>query len=508
MSELENTSNDDAELTQLLDEADRRQGKKELVFFVRRFLMTFDPRPEAFPHHLPFDLYVFQEEFILDVYQAIKTGEDLFIEKSRDMGASWCVLAVLFWCWLYEDGFQALIGSRKEEYVDKLGDLKALFPKFDYMIEHLRGEFLLPAGFNVKEHRNYMRLVNPENGNAIIGESSNPNFSRGGRFTVILYDEFGFWQHAKQAWTAGGDATRCRIAVTTPPDVPSYAKTVRYGGKTRVITLHWSKHPEKDKQWYADEQKRRTPEEMLHEIDISWEYSASGRPYPETDNLPFGNYGYDPTLPLYVSLDVGLDMVSIGWYQPVQNSDWWTLVEAFEKTDQIIDWFFPFFGKAIDNSGKFTYTDEELELIERVKYWRQAVFYGDPSGKQRHVESKESAYGKLQTIGIYVMVNEKENEWIARRDATKRFLPRLRVNDTPGTRWWQTCISSAHYPKRAEESQATSAIVKPVHDWTSHHRTQTEYFSVNYKVHSIPTDPPKHQQARPRQFDSSGRLLS
>ena len=113
MTELPNTSNDEAELKKLLDEADRREARKSRVFFVRRFLKTFDPRPEAYPHDVDFDPYLFQEEFIEDLYHAITIGNDLFIEKSRDMGASWCVLAVFFWCWLFEPGFQALVGSRK-----------------------------------------------------------------------------------------------------------------------------------------------------------------------------------------------------------------------------------------------------------------------------------------------------------------------------------------------------------------------------------------------------------
>lgn len=488
-------------VAEAIAELKRRKAAKNRIVFVREFLKTFDPRPEAAPHHIDFDPYGFQEDFIEDIYRAIKEGHDEFIEKSRDMGASWCVLAVIFWCWIYEDGFQALLGSRKEDYVDD-PDMKALFPKFDYFIEHCKDKSVLP---NFK--RTYMSLINLDNGNAIVGESSNPNFGRAGRFTVILYDELGFWPDAKRSWTAGGDATRCRIAITTPPDEPSYAKVLRFSGLVHVITLHWSLHPNKDQAWYEGEKKRRTPEEILHEIDISWEYSAGGRPYPEADALPWGEYPYDANLPLYVSLDVGLDRVAIGWWQPVRNSDWWTLVEAFEEEDRIIDWYYPFFGLPIDSSGKYVYTDEHLAMIEHVRYWKRGIFFGDPSGKSRHVESQESPYGKMKQVGLYVQSNERENDWKSRRDATRRLLPRLRLNDTPGVRWWHTCMTSAAFPKRAEQSQATTAIVLPIHNWTSHHRTMAEFFAVNYK--NFP-DLPSQQSGmvRKRVYDSTGRLIS
>jgi hypothetical protein len=119
-------------------------------------------------------------------------------------------------------------------------------------------------------------------------------------------------------------------------------------------------------------------------------------------------------------------------------------------------------------------------MIELLKFWPKATWFGDPSGNQRHIESGISAYKRLEEQKIYVQVNTKQNDWIPRRDETKKLLVKLRVNETDGTTWWKECVKSARYPKREDTSQATSAIAKPVHDWTSHHRTQTEFFAVNY----------------------------
>jgi len=481
-----------SELGDVLAELDRRKARQDPVFFINKYLKTFDPRPSAPEHHLDFTLYDYQVSYIHELVAAIKSGKDidLLVEKSRDMGISWVTLAVFVWFWLFEAGFAAHLGSRIQDYVDD-GTAKSLFWKIEYMLRNIKDTQLLPEGFDTRTHRTFMKLKNPENGNEITGEAASSNFSRGGRYTVVLLDEGGFWRDFESAWTAAGDSTQCRVLVTTPPNVPSYAKAIRFSGKVKVLTYLWRLHPLKDEAWYARQQQRRTEEEMLHEIDISWEYSKSGRPYPEVDDVKFGDFPYNPDLPLYISIDLGRDAVALGYYQPVPNTNWLTLIEAYQNSDKIIDWYVPMLGGDIES--KYIYTDDDLAFIEKIRYWRKAIFYGDPSGAQRHVESERSPYKVLKDdYKIVVQSNTKLNDYISRRDETKRLLMNLRANDTPGVRYWHTCVQSAHYPEKAETSQSTTEVVKPVHDWTSHHRTQTEFFAVNYKK-----PPAKERPKRP-----------
>lgn len=486
---------DKSELVEMLEELDRKRARRDPVFFVTKYLQTFDPRPTAPEHDLDFELYPFQQQYVIDLVAAIRNGDDLLIEKSRDMGISWVTLAVLVWFWLYEPGFQALLGSRKEDFVDGPG-MDALFPKLRYMLRKIKDPLLLPRRFDMRKHSPFLTLINPENGNTITGESANSDFGRAGRYTVALCDEGGFWRDLKSSWTALGESTLCRILITTPPDKPSYAKFIRFNGLTRVLTFLWRLHPLKDDSWYEYQKTKKTAEEMMHEIDISWEYSKGGRPYPEADTLPFGKHEYDPDLPLYVSIDLGRDAVALGYWQPVRNSKWLTLVDAYENSNKIIDWYVPFLGGDVDS--QFTdYTDDDLAFINKIKYWRKPIFYGDPSGNQKHIESERSAYTVLkEDYGIIVNSNTMLNDFPSRRDETKRLLMNTRVNDTPGTRYWHTCITSAVYPERSETSQSTTETNKPVHDWTSHHRTQTEFFAVNYKKPT--TMKPKRPQRRPR----------
>lgn len=50
------------------------------------FLRTYNPRLNK--PHVPFITYPYQDQFILDIINAVETGIDVWVEKSRDMGLS------------------------------------------------------------------------------------------------------------------------------------------------------------------------------------------------------------------------------------------------------------------------------------------------------------------------------------------------------------------------------------------------------------------------------------
>jgi len=278
---------------------------RDILFAFNAFFYTYDPRKRPF-HNIPFATWEFQDPEILELQNAIKQGYDALIEKTRDMGVSWTVLLVFLHAWLDPiGGTEFLLGSRIEDYVDKKGDMRTLFQKVRYALYKLP-KWLRPKGFHEKKHDNYMRLFNPETGAVISGESNNPNFSTGGRYAGILFDEFAKWESTDEsAWTAAGDASPCRIAVSTPFGAGGQYYRLVTDGKTKRITLHWKLHPEKslglscvwpspnedDKRrmgdhwepdiklvspWYDKECLRRTPTEIAQELDI--DYIGAGNP--------------------------------------------------------------------------------------------------------------------------------------------------------------------------------------------------------------------------------------
>jgi len=292
---------------------------KDVLFAFNAFFYTLDVRKRPFQHQ-PFCTWEFQDETIFSLHESIISGRDEVIEKSRDMGASWMILLTFFHIWLDPiGGGDFLLGSRIEDYVDKKGDMRALFPKVRYALYRLP-KWLRPKGFVVRKHDNYMKLENPETGSTIIGESNNANFSTGGRFLASLFDEFAKWESTDvAAWTAAGDATPCRVANSTPFGAGGQYYTLVTDGKTKKTTLHWSRHPEKGadlscvwpppneedrsrlgddwrpeekitSSWYEKECLRRSRKEVAQELDI--DYLGSGNPVFDGkawDSLQFYN---------------------------------------------------------------------------------------------------------------------------------------------------------------------------------------------------------------------------
>lgn len=448
----------------------------DILYFFEEYLWTFDPRPEAFPHHLRFELYPFQREFILDLKDRILRGEDVLVEKSRDMGVSWMVLGVFLWFWFFIPGSQFLLGSRKEDLVDSK-KVESLYGKLDYMMDRLS---IAPPKYSADKHRTYMTLLNPSNGNSIGGESANANFARQGRYKAVLMDEIAFWESPETGWTAAGESTKCRIGVTTPPKRPNFIKYLRFSGRVPVVTLHWKLHPKKDAAWYEAQKLRKLPEEIAQEIDINWEGSITGRVYPEFEHIRVDKFLYQPSWPLYISHDPGYspDPYALGWWQVDPSTGRSRLIEALETTGKVAEWFLPFFGLPINS--EFVYTDDELALIEKVKGWKRAIHYGDVYGRRKDEVTGFGVYGTYQKHGIYVQSNTNANDLESRKTAARRVLVNMDMADTPGTRHFLGCIQNARYPDLAETSNRITPNVKPIHDWTSHMRTMLEFYAVNY----------------------------
>ena len=275
---------------------------RDILFAFNAFFFTLDVRKRPL-HNQPFCTYGFQDEALLMLVDHINRGEDLPIEKSRDMGASWMIVGTFVWFWLNPaGGADFLMGSRIEDYVDKKGDMRTLFEKARYLVYKLP-RWLWPRGFSPQKHDNFMRLTNPETGASITGESNNANFSTGGRYAAVLFDEFAKWESTDvAAWTAAGDATPCRIPNSTPFGAAGQHYDLVTDVTKKKLVMHWSKHNDKcvglycvwpkpeeaeetidhenwvglRSQWYDLQCKRRSSQEIAQELDI--DYIGAGSP--------------------------------------------------------------------------------------------------------------------------------------------------------------------------------------------------------------------------------------
>src|SRR6267142_4429501 len=103
---------------------------------------------------VPVVLYPHQKEFILHFTEVLKQAAESetfrwneIMEKARMTAGTWSVLFVFIWMWLFHNA-SFIVLSKKEDYVDKEGDLDTPFEKMRFFLRRLP-EFLLPPGFDI-----------------------------------------------------------------------------------------------------------------------------------------------------------------------------------------------------------------------------------------------------------------------------------------------------------------------------------------------------------------------
>jgi hypothetical protein len=198
----------------------------------------------------PFVLWPCQERAVKEITDAVDGGRDVVVRKSRDMGASWLLAAVASWGWLFK-GWQALLVSRVEDGVDRPGDPDSLMWKVDFLLQG-QPPWLLPGPADEllrrgSDTRQHMMLRNPLSGATIAGQASTAHVGRGGRRTLILFDEFASMGEAEAAWRSAADASACRIAVSTPlgsgTQYSTLVRMARTQGDPRLVELLYTDHP-------------------------------------------------------------------------------------------------------------------------------------------------------------------------------------------------------------------------------------------------------------------------
>ncbi len=248
--------------------------KDDPVKFINDWGMTTDPRnPEiGLPTTVPFILFKRQVEFIEWIHARWKAREDGIVEKSRDMGCSWLCVAFACWMVIFHPGTVVGVGSRKEDYVDKLGDPKSLLWKVRKFIGMLPAE-LRPHGctWNESKHAPSMRVM-CEQESAIIGEAGD-NIGRGARTSLYLVDEAAHLLHPESTDAALSATSNCKIHVSSVngPGNPFYKK--RHGGEFPVFIFDWRQDPRKNEEWYAKQVRTLDPSVLAQEIDRNYESS-------------------------------------------------------------------------------------------------------------------------------------------------------------------------------------------------------------------------------------------
>lgn len=376
----------DSEFKEIIKE----KCKRDIMFFVNMFGFTYDPRNEAKFRHIPFILYDFQEDMIKWLEERLEKREDGLIEKSRDMGVTWTGLIWIVWHWLFDNGFSAHIGSRKQEYVDRSGDMDTLFERIRYILRRLP-EWLIPKGFNWRRHSTFMRIINPERESIITGEATNDDFGRQARATVCWLDEFASWQHSESAWSAVSSVTPVKIVVSTPKGRFNTFARLRFESDIKVFTLHWSRHPKKSPEWYEKikREKIMTSQEIAQELDIDYTSSAGKPVFPDfRKDKHTGEFNVNPDKPIYRGWDFGYHHPAVVFAQ-FDDNDRLIVLDEVMGEDVLLEVF-----------------AKEYVLNRFVNHKAGFRDYCDPAGRQRSDKNEKTSIEILRGIGIYPIWRE------------------------------------------------------------------------------------------------------
>ena len=196
--------------------------RKDFWYWSVSFAHVHEPRildddAENFNTKVPFIPWPHQIP-VVDRILEVLGKRDLRIVKSRAQGASWILVLIFIWCWLYRPGFKGNLVSKDEQAVDRRDDMDSIFGKCDWLIERLP---VWMVGIKNKHwRRNYGEhyLTRMDGETAITGYACTGDVASGGRALV-----FGMDEHAKhprgpdrEAMAATQPISRCRLFISTP----------------------------------------------------------------------------------------------------------------------------------------------------------------------------------------------------------------------------------------------------------------------------------------------------
>ncbi len=217
--------------------------EQDVLFWINSFVWQHNPRKKKYDAEVgPFITWDFQDEAVKVILWHIAEDEDLLIEKSREMGASWLCLLVMDWLALFHHNKKFLCVSHSEDAVDRPDDPDSLFWKVQFVHENL------PAWMGQPRKRK-MGFAYKRTRSAVNGAATTVRSGVGGRATAVFLDEFSKQRddHAILGHTAD---TGCRIFNGTHYGVGTAFFGLTQRPDLHKLQLHWSQHPDKRKGLY------------------------------------------------------------------------------------------------------------------------------------------------------------------------------------------------------------------------------------------------------------------
>lgn len=367
-------------------------------YFIYNYCYTIDTRKindkiflmKQWPHLL---------KLIDELNDSLKNSINIIVEKSRDMGISWTIMAWEMHKVLFRDGFMALNVSRREAEVEDPGKTpRSLFGRLDFMYKRL------PAFLKMRVDNPFLSFKVPVNNSYIVGESANVNAGRDTQYSFILIDEAGMIPILGEMWKSVANSSNFICLNSTPPREGRKHKLgqLRFAEDSgfKVLRYHWTEHPEKGPVWYAKKTRDMTEDDIARELDINWEKAISFKIYPEFDeSIHVATYDipFNPKKPFYMSFDFGLDdPESVLFYQKdidADNNPRLLVINEYERGGLL-------------TSEHYVNIQKKLIEIGFTGLTQSIICSGDPAGRQKERTSRKSVIQEYEALGFIIKVKD------------------------------------------------------------------------------------------------------
>lgn len=473
------------------------------------FGTIYEPRkrPGQPAGRIPFVPFAYQIRVLRRLMERLDDYDqmDLFISKARALGLSWTICWAAVWGMLTQSPWDVLLASRNDEYVDKPGHKKALFWKCDYMLDGLP-DWLKPEGFSTKRGtptRADSKILNPENGNTIVGESSTANLGRGDRFTWAFVDEPASFPDFGAAWDTLEGSTDHRFAGGTEMGDTEFHRmwtAAKANYPDTVMELNWYENPYNDSEWYDRTYKRYESQGRLDAFRREYLREAMAGMgemiYPMADRIEVGQFPYEPRVgQVFVSIDPGLrDATALHVVQFHSATGRYRLIETYENAAQPARFYASLLvSTPLSGAEGFDYREREYRFMDLMESITDPIIYiGDPYGRNRGGSGGQTFYETLKAdaqelsnghkrISVVVSYDPDDTSYAGRRDALATLIPMMDFNDTPDVRITLQAIREHRYKTIAAGRDIIRPANEPVHGWGSHRVTSLEFMAVHQR---------------------------
>ena len=414
---------------------------------------------------MPFTLWPHQ----LEMLEVMKNFEDIFVEKSREMGISWFVMAFELHQALFTDYFTALNISRKESEVEDTGKtFHSLMGRIDFIYQRLP-DWLK---FQIRNPKLSFQVYHTHS--IIKGESANKDAGRDTQYKMIFIDEAAHIDVFPEMWKGIRNSTDCLVINSTPPSDPSDNKYFELkqiierdkqeGAGFKKLKFHWKQRPDRDEEWFIKKTAAMTDEEIEQELEVGYSTSKTRFSYSEFDtalHVSDHKIYLNPKSQLYVTFDFGL-AATVMLFLQIDRDRRVFMIEEYEEKEKLPP----------------AHYKELIKILAHIGYQgrlEDIIYYGDEAGNKRSQTTMTSVIQEYNMASNgKVRIKTRPIRFDEKARTCKKFLKDT-VNGLP-----RFVVSSAckKFPSAMKACKFNKTGTDHVDNWATHKVNAWEYFVV------------------------------